>query len=319
MLIVGYAQHPFTSLLFLPEAAGFADECLSHLQFRDGPSGVAYLKALALQNGFRLSARDSDKGDRIRLYCHRASRGEGHRRTTKTACPMKIQLLRQDGLYHVSGKRQLEHNHDMLTSLQADIPEDIQATVADLLKVGVEKTRILDYVYLRTGRLLSSFQLAAIDSKDLQIALDTDTNSLLEYMQDKGECRLFELLMDEEQKRAAILTITNEERQNLERFGDVVFLDGTVVRNPLGWNTYPIILVDDEKGLISGGLLFTAYEREQMFEWLLQSLHEILGATLRTIFTDEDSAIVPAMENLRSGLGHDVAHRICVFHKREIS
>jgi hypothetical protein len=88
MLTMRYAHHPFTSFLFMSEAGGFADECLSNLQVRDGPSGVAYLKALALQNGFRLSARDSDKGDRIRLYCHRASRGEGHRRTTKTACPL---------------------------------------------------------------------------------------------------------------------------------------------------------------------------------------------------------------------------------------
>jgi hypothetical protein len=53
-----------------------------------------------------------------------------------------------------------------------------------------------------------------------------------------------------------------------------------------------------------------------MFEWLLQSLHDILGATLRTIFTDEDSAIVPAMETFRSIPRPDVAHRICVFHKR---
>jgi hypothetical protein len=124
--------------------------------------------------------------------------------------------------------------------------------VADLVKVGVEKTCIQDYVFLRTGSVLSPFQLAAIDSEALQIALDTVTSFPLEYMQDKGECQLFELLMDKEQKRAAILTITNEERQNLARFGDVVFLDGTVVRNPLGWTTYQITLVDDEKGLMSG-------------------------------------------------------------------
>jgi hypothetical protein len=213
-------------------------------------------------------------------------------------------------------KRRLEHKPEMLTALQMGIPEDIQATVVDLLKVEVEKTRIQDYVFLRTDSLLSQFQLAALDSEDVQIALDTDTDSLLEDMQDKGECRLFELLMDKEQKRAAILTITNEERQNCERFGDVVLLDGTVVRNSVSCTTYPITRADDEKRLMSGGLLFTAYEREKMFEWLLQSLHDILGATLRTIFTDENYAIVPPMEKFRSVPRPDVAHRICVFHKR---
>jgi hypothetical protein len=92
----------------------------------------------------------------------------------------------------------------------------------------------------------------------------------LESMQDKRECPLFELFMDKEQRCATILIIRNEERQNLEWFKDVMFLDGTVVRNPLGWATYPITLVDDENGLISCGMPFTAYEWEEIFEWLLQ-------------------------------------------------
>lgn len=71
---------------------------------------------------------------------------------------MKVQLLSQDGLYHVPERRWL------LTSFQVDIPEDIQATGTDLLRDGMEKTRIFDYVYLRTGHLLSPFPLAAIDS-----------------------------------------------------------------------------------------------------------------------------------------------------------
>jgi hypothetical protein len=53
-------------------------------------------------------------------------------------------------------------------------------------------------------------------------------------MHDEGECRIFTLEADGELTRAAIFTFTIEERRNLERFGDVVFLDGTAVRNPLG-------------------------------------------------------------------------------------
>jgi hypothetical protein len=84
----------------------------------------------------------------------------------------------------------------------------------------------------------------------------------------------------------------------------------------LGWTTYPITLVDDAKGLVSGWLLFTAYEREEMFAWLLTHLNNILGPGLRTVLTDEDSAIVPAIVNFRDCQRPDVAHRICMFHRK---
>jgi hypothetical protein len=49
----------------MAEIGGFTNDTLSDLFFNDGHSGVSYLKALARQNGFQLSARDSDTGDRI--------------------------------------------------------------------------------------------------------------------------------------------------------------------------------------------------------------------------------------------------------------
>jgi hypothetical protein len=92
-------------------------------------------------------------------------------------------------------------------------------------------------MFWRTGRLFSRLQLTAIDPQDLPLALATNTDVLLEDMRDKGECRIFTLEADGALKRAAIFTLTIEARRNLERFGDVVVLDGTAVRNPLGWKT----------------------------------------------------------------------------------
>jgi hypothetical protein len=61
--------------------------------------------------------------------------------------------------------------------------------------------------------------------------------------------------------------------------------------------------------------LFTGYEREDIFEWLLDSLNEIIGPLLRMIFTDEDWALMPAIAKFLTTTRHNVAHRICVFHK----
>jgi hypothetical protein len=72
--------------------------------------------------------------------------------------PDEGSIVKPGCLYHVAEK------HRLFTSFQVDIPEDVQTTVIDLMKVGMEKTGIFDYVYLRTGHLLSPFPLAAIDS-----------------------------------------------------------------------------------------------------------------------------------------------------------
>jgi hypothetical protein len=39
-------------------------------------------------------------------------------------------------------------------------------------------------------------------------------------------------------------------------------------------------LINDGKALISGGLLFTAYEWKQIFHWSSLNLHEVLSPAL---------------------------------------
>jgi hypothetical protein len=161
----------------------------------------------------------------------------------------------------------------------------------------MDKSRILDFVYFRIGRIFSRFQLAALNTHDLPLALATNIDVLLQHMQDKEECRIFTLDVEGELKRAAIFTVIVEERLNLERFGDVVCLDGAVMCNRLGWTIYPVARVHDKKTLLSGGLLFTAYEREDMFEWLLDALNETIRPILREMFTDAGSALCQLSRN----------------------
>jgi hypothetical protein len=120
-----------------------------------------YLKALASQNGFRF------------YYCHRASRGEGKFRTTKAGCLVKLQVLRRDGLYRVSDHRQLEYNHPLLTLTYPDFPPDFEATVRHLIRVGVDRNHLIEFVRMRTGQLLIRCQIAMLESPDLSRALTT--------------------------------------------------------------------------------------------------------------------------------------------------
>jgi hypothetical protein len=48
----------------------------------------------------------------------------------------------------------------------------------------------------------------------------------------------------------------------------------------------------------------------------LKILNEILGSKLRTIFTDDDPDMMMAMENFRALSNSDVAHPLCIWHKK---
>jgi hypothetical protein len=96
---------------------------------------------------------------------------------------MRIQLLRHDHVYHVDGTHELVHNHDLLLPKPGDIPEDLEAIRRELIQVDVEKAQILDYIYRWAGCLFRRFHLAALDLGELRLALGTEIDGLLEYMQ----------------------------------------------------------------------------------------------------------------------------------------
>jgi hypothetical protein len=113
-------------------------------------------------------------------------KGPRHQNTFKTNCPATIQFRKRDGICRIQGDRELEHNHPLLISTQDAIPGDVQETGKDSLKVGVDRSRILEFLYYRTDRVFSQFQFAALDSQDLPIAMAANTDLLLEHLQDKG-------------------------------------------------------------------------------------------------------------------------------------
>jgi hypothetical protein len=134
-----------------------------------------------------------------------------------------------------------------------NFPSDLEGTIRDLLKSGVDKSRIIDFAHLGTGCLLSRLQLALMQSPHLRRALVANTDELLLYVETEGQSRVLEMENDGEIKRTAILTVTSNEQDNPRRLRDVVFLDGTAIRNELGWTAYPITLIYDEMMLASAG------------------------------------------------------------------
>jgi hypothetical protein len=127
-----------------------------------------------------------------------------------------------------------------------------------------------------------------------------------------GSCDIFEVPTGE---RAAVLTFIPFEYENLRQFGDVAFLDGTMVKKALGWTLFPITLINESYQTVFAGLLSTAFETESIFDWILRPLEHQLSGILRTIVTDEDFAFICSM--MKFHLGHPgIGHHLCVFDKR---
>jgi hypothetical protein len=280
-LIVESVSFPSTDI---EPHMSFSPPNLDGLSFSSGPSGVRFLKALAQTCGFGLSARDSKTSDRIRLYCSRSDYKKGEK-TTKTGCQFKLVLhhSEQAGLFSIGAKRCLEHNHDVEIPATSGISEQIRDSVSDLRKCGVDVDRVIEYVHLKTGSILTPFEIASIEDPDVLETVQhvAETDLLMQsVVSTGGSCYSFEVDFEGGRKRAALLTVTQSELDNLRKFGDCVFMDGTAIRNGLGWTTVPITLVDNRRELCSGGVLFAAWEKAVMYNWVMTTLSEIVGQNL---------------------------------------
>jgi hypothetical protein len=141
------------------------------------------------------------------------------------------------------------HNHP-LDPPPRELPEAVANSVHDLLSVGVSNIQVINYIEKQTGQLLSRVELAAFHEPGLLQALLGETDSLLASLGEDDDVFVYAVDFRGEPRRAAILVITPQERTNLQHFGDVIWLDGTVIKNDLGWTTWPITLCDESSPTI---------------------------------------------------------------------
>jgi hypothetical protein len=298
-----------------PPGAAFNPEFLSRLTFTNGEKLTTYLKALAIQNGFALALRDATTSDVIRLYCHRGNRGHGAK-TTKTNCPFRFKLRRHGGSYVIMPNSILEHNHDPLPFKPEALPQSVEDHVKIMARIGIGRPSISHSIHEVVGQYPTTSQLGSFFAPDRPSPEASETDDLISHVEAQGGNSIpWKTVEAGTTVRGAVLTLTIDEQRNLDLFGDVLFLDGTAIRNELGWTTYPISLVDNANRILSGGLLFTAFERTEVFYWLLNYLGQFLQDKLLTIFTDEDLAMMAAIEMIKAQ-HPNVHHRLCVWHKR---
>jgi hypothetical protein len=135
--------------------------------------------------------------------------------------------------------------------------------------VGIGRKSILAGLCRMVGHVPTLQQLSPVIGIDQLEVAGSKTEELITHVASQGgSYKIFEIPTDE---RGTVLIIMPLEYENLERFGDIVFLNGAMVRNALEWTTFPIPLTNKSCQIVSGGLLFTDFETESIFDWILRS------------------------------------------------
>lgn len=184
-----------------------------------------------------------------------------------------------DGIYKISRFSVLEHSH-VIEGATTQHSNEVQNEIREMKKIGISNFHIIRFIE-------NKFKIAITQKDITNSCIQTkkeknfETNMIFDYMLGKGECFIFE---DLNSAVAGILTITEEEQINLQKYGDFFVIDGTSIPNYLGWTVIPISLQGSKQELLSGGVALTPSENYEFYHWLISTLLKF-SPKLRCILT----------------------------------
>ena len=311
----------------MADAGFFTEANLSRLRFDSGKSALQHLKIEAMKHGFEISSNNSMRSSYINVYCSKGGRQRGDH-TTKVGCEWGFCIapvndtLTEWGLVRL----RLEHNHELTPDKYSiyTLPADKQDLIRKMLDTGISPTHIQRFLINSGDKELSTLQIRKLAGRASEFRR-SETEDLRHYMQSvDGFVARMETRMDGTLYVHAVFTAMPFEQENLKRFGDVIWLDGTQRQNYLNWEIIPVTVIDQFKRIRSGGVFFVSRGDQEVIEWILRTLLDIecVRQDLETIITDEDSAFIPAFETVvgafnRDSERSDINHVLCAFHKEQ--
>ena len=302
----------------------FTEEQLTRLSFDSSEAAYKHLKIEAMKCGFKISTNHSLRSSYMTVFCSKGGRVRSER-TSKTDCKWSLSIAPGSGKEFKIRPTCLEHNHELTPDKYSifTLEPDKQDLIRKLLDSGATPLTIQRFLERSGTTDVSTLQIRRLAGRDKAFQ-NKETDDLRRYMEEVGG--VFERLEVRTEGKCyvhAVFTAMDFEIENLRRFGDVIWLDGTQRQNFLKWEIIPVTLVDPFKRIRSGGMFFVSRGDQEILEWVLRVLRdnrEIMDV-LRTIITDEDSAFIPAFKSVfRSGdAGEDplIKHVLCAFHKEQ--
>jgi hypothetical protein len=305
----------------------FSDFSLNGLHFTSAEAAVEFLKRSAKCKGFKLSVRDGVGKPVFRLYCSSGSHSQGKFTTKKVGCQFHICVRRVENqqtkkvAYVIGAARNLEHTCALMTPDKPPLERTIEEVICGLKKVGVPISMICQFVIEEYGHPVNIGDIERVGIPWKPHNSLHQTGELEAYLFDTFEegarFRVYAMDSDDGPKlRVAAFCQVPVECSNMDRYGDVIMLDGTKLDQcTLRWDTFPVTLLDYNKQIVCGGVFFLGVQTAEVFKWVLETLYDLCGDTWKTLMTDEDSALMSAFPAFCEQGRHRIAHRICAWHK----
>ena len=314
----------------MAESDFFTEESLRRLAFDTPENAYNHLQIQAMKHGFEIATSQSHSSTYMTIYCTKGGKARGAN-TVKTGCEWKIALKPVKGTGVVIGKiTTLQHNHELTPDKYSvfTLPADVQDLVRKMLNVGIRPAQIQRFLFENGEHEISTLQIRKLGDR-LTTFHDSETEALRDYMESVGGY-MTRLVTNADHKTHvhAVFTSMPFEAENLKRFGDVIFLDGTQRQNYLNWELIPVTVIDQYKRIRSGGVFFVSRADHEVLEWVISTLldNEDLKRILQTIITDEDSAFIPAFDRVVGAFNSQIRdpderkpirHVLCAFHKEQ--
>jgi predicted DNA-binding protein len=296
----------------------FSPEFMVSLRFNTAQEALDMLSGCAERMGFKLRRRDVLSSSYIRCYCSLGDRSKGEHKSKKTGCPFKFGLSARsegDGIAYFVKKACLNHNHELQRRTIVSLEDEAKQTVASMKKLGFRPWQICGFVAERYHVNITSFDVHRVGVNLEPELFAQETDALEHAMGQNGRCEFFTIPGGTTEVRVGVFTQTPEEAENLQRYGDVIFLDGTDITTSLRWDAFPITVVDANRQIRCGGLFQLGLQTTEVFSWVLHLILSCVGDLWNVLFTDEDSALMSAVPPFCQETHHELFHYICVWHK----
>lgn len=301
----------------------FTQDALEGRVFCSLEAAFRHMQVQAMKEGFEIGCSQSFESVYGTFYCLRGGRIRGTK-STKTGCAWHVKLgtAREEGrgfvkVIEVAG----EHNHDCHPDVYSVFTcgEREQDLIRKMRECSIAPRKIVKLMERLGLEGITTRQInRLVGAAHVEMEGTVESRELEGYVRENGG-EFFPYIISEDGKEFChgCLSIMPFEKDNLEKFSSVMFIDGTQNTSRLGWEMLPITLVDQYRRIRSGGVAFMAYTDAASLTWLLSQISKLppVQANTRTLISDEDSAFIPALTDIRSSW--PVNHVLCAFHKEK--
>ena len=115
----------------------------------------------------------------------------------------------------------------------------------------------------------------------------------------EGSSIFYRVRLNDQGQLSALFWCDEMMRENYKIYGDVVIFDTTYRTNRYNLICSPIFKINNHWNSVMFSCAFKANEKVESFEWVLSNFKKVINdKSPRSIFTDQDAAMLKAIENV---------------------